>query len=152
MSEPKIDIHTLREDEIDGVAQICLTVLELPAADARTYLTDTMKMETGTVIVASENGMPLGFIRGTYTKWNMVGNIGLIATAAAAQGKGVGKALMAAFEDWSRERKVRKIFVDTSDENKNAQVFYIKCGYSPELYMVDYYADGVAGINFGKHL
>jgi len=145
-------IKKITEIEIKNAAKIAQNILGQSEDDAISYLSETIKMKNGAVFIAKNEYNILGFIRGTYTEWNMIGNIGLIATTEAARGKGIGKALISAFEKWAREKGVRKIFVDTCEENKNAMIFYIKCGYIPEMYMSDYYADGSAGINFGKQI
>ena len=145
-------IHEILESDIDGVVKIAMLSLNQSETDTRLYISDTIKMTNGTVFIAKNEYNTLGFIRGSFTEWNKIGNIGLIATTPEAAGKGIGKSLMFAFEEWSRKKGVRKIFVDTCENNKNAQIFYIKCGYVPEMYMPDYYNDGSAGINFGKRI
>lgn len=145
-------IHEIKKEEIDAVIEISKNVLQQPEEKAQNYIDDTINIDSGTVLVAAENNKIIGFILGTFTQWNMIGNVGLIATVPEARGKGIGKALLFAFEDWSKKMGVRKIFLDTREDNKIAQIFYIKCDYVPENYLVDYYEDGFAGINFAKKL
>ena len=145
-------IRKITKEEIKDAAKIAYNVLGQSENDAISYFSETIKMKNGAVFIAENEYNILGFIRGTYTEWNMIGNIGLIATSDKARGKGAGKALITAFEKWACKKGVRKIFVDTCEENKNAMIFYIKCGYVPEMYMPDYYANGSAGINFGKQI
>ena len=145
-------IHKIKENQIETVVEIAVNILGQSATDTRSYIGDTIKMTNGAVFIAENDYNVLGFIRGTFTSWNKIGNIGLISTIKEARGKSVGKSLMIAFEKWAREKGARKIYVDTDEDNKTAQIFYIKCGYIPEFYMKDYYKDGLAGINFAKYL
>ena len=145
-------IHKIKENQIETVVEIAVNILGQSATDTRSYICDTIKMKNGAVFIAENDYNVLGFIRGTFTSWNKIGNIGLIATVKEARGKNVGKSLMIAFEKWARKNGVRKIYVDTNENNKTAQIFYIKCGYVPESYMKDYYKNGLAGINFAKYL
>ena len=147
-----MNIYEIKKEEIESVINIAKSSLQQSEETARKYIDDTIKMNCGTVIVAKDDNKIIGFILGTYTEWNKIGNVGLIATVPESRGKGVGKNLLLAFEDWSRNCGVRKIFLDTREDNKVAQIFYIKCGYVPENYLIDYYEDGFAGINFAKKL
>lgn len=57
------------------------------------------------------------------------GDIGLVAVDPAARGKGVGMALMAAAEDWSRQQGYHQMQVVTQGANTPACSLYQKCGY-----------------------
>ncbi|QJB39494.1 GNAT family N-acetyltransferase [Chitinophaga oryzae] len=57
------------------------------------------------------------------------GDIGLVAVDPASRGKGVGMALMAAAEAWSRRQGYRQLQVVTQGANTPACNLYQKCGF-----------------------
>lgn len=63
-------------------------------------------------------------------------HISVIATTAAAEGTGVGRALMAHAEAWARERGLSLLTLNVFAANTRARRFYEKAGF--ELEMVKY--------------
>ncbi|SJZ63069.1 dTDP-4-amino-4,6-dideoxy-D-galactose acyltransferase [Chitinophaga eiseniae] len=57
------------------------------------------------------------------------GDIGLVAVDPASRGKGVGMALMAAAEAWSRQQGYHQLQVVTQGANTPACNLYQKCGF-----------------------
>jgi len=53
-----------------------------------------------------------------------------IMLADAAQGKGVGRALMAAFCDHAKMQGMHTMHAGVSAENPNAVAFHAKCGFT----------------------
>ncbi len=80
-------IHKIKENQIETVVEIAVNILGQSATDTRSYICDTIKMKNGAVFIAENDYNVLGFIRGTFTSWNKIGNIGLIATVKEARGK-----------------------------------------------------------------
>lgn len=58
--------------------------------------------------------------------------IGELAVAAAAEGRGIGGALVAAAEGWARDGGYRVIALDTGAANARARGFYAHRGYAEE--------------------
>jgi len=58
--------------------------------------------------------------------------IGELVVAKMAQGKGVGRALVRAAEDWGRARGRKRVVVDTGAANAPARQFYAALGYEEE--------------------
>ena len=56
----------------------------------------------------------------------------MLAVAEAAQGAGVGGALMVAVEDWARAQGFRLICLDVFVNNARARAFYAKHGYQDD--------------------
>jgi len=136
----------------EGVLNVAEESLIYKREDTKVYIEETMAKPDGTVIIAVEDKKVLGLARITFTRWNMVGNVGAIGVSKGSQGKGVGKGLMKKAEEWFLKKEVRKVYVDTAEDNIQAQIFYIKCGYFPEYSMKDYYRNGLSGINFSKYI
>lgn len=61
---------------------------------------------------------------------NRVGHIGLIAVNRAAQGKGIGRALVAAAHEWMIGRGAQRAHVVTQTRNRAACRLYESCGYT----------------------
>lgn len=60
-------------------------------------------------------------------------HISVIATTEAAEGSGVGRALLAHAEAWARERSLTLITLNVFASNSRARRFYEKAGWAPEM-------------------
>lgn len=58
--------------------------------------------------------------------------IGELVVSKAAEGAGVGRALVAAAEDWGRARGRKRVVVDTGAANIAARRFYAALGFDEE--------------------
>jgi ribosomal protein S18 acetylase RimI-like enzyme len=61
------------------------------------------------------------------------GHVSDIAVAPEAEGRGVGRALMAAAEAWARARGYRALSLHVFVGNDGARAFYERLGYEDEL-------------------
>jgi GNAT superfamily N-acetyltransferase len=59
-------------------------------------------------------------------------HVSVIATAASAEGTGVGTALLKYAEDWSRARGMTLLTLNVFDANARARRFYERAGFAPE--------------------
>lgn len=55
-----------------------------------------------------------------------------LAVADAAEGRGVGRALMAFIEDKGKEMGCREVVLDVFANNERAREFYERCGYTAD--------------------
>jgi GNAT superfamily N-acetyltransferase len=89
-----------------------------------TWIEKSCRGETADVVLVAEHaGEPAGYVsclRGE----SGLGLIGLIAVDAAAQGLGLGSALMGAALRWLAERGASRVRVATQGRNARAQRFY----------------------------
>ena len=60
-------------------------------------------------------------------------HISVVATAADAEGSGVGRALMAHAETWARQRGHTLLTLNVFAANDRARRFYDRAGYTPEI-------------------
>jgi ribosomal protein S18 acetylase RimI-like enzyme len=60
-------------------------------------------------------------------------HISVIATTVAAEGSGVGRALLAHAEVWARERGLTLLTLNVFAANARARRFYEKAGWAPEM-------------------
>lgn len=90
----------------------------------------------GAVFVAEdESGAPVGFATVTHeTHWSgeRQASLGELAVDPAAEGRGVGQALVQACERWAREQGYHALALATGAANLRALGFYHRLGYQDE--------------------
>jgi GNAT superfamily N-acetyltransferase len=87
------------------------------------------------VFVAEESGRVVGFVgvsERTHFAGDVDGYVGELVVASDAERRGTGRALVAAAEDWTRRRGLRRVTIDTGAANKAARAFYGALGYAEE--------------------
>ncbi|MGA2384023.1 MAG: GNAT family N-acetyltransferase [Gemmatimonadales bacterium] len=91
-----------------------------------------------TVLVAeSAEHEPLGFVHlhgaTDFHTGERHGHVSDIVVAPAAEGRGVGAALMAAAEDWARAHGFRLLSLHVFDANRRARELYERLGYRLDI-------------------
>ena len=88
------------------------------------------------VVEDAGSGKPLGFTHiktfSDYFTAERHGHVSDLVVAEGAEGRGVGSALLAAAEDWSRARGHRLLTLNVFDENHRARRLYDRLGYRPD--------------------
>jgi GNAT superfamily N-acetyltransferase len=110
---------------------------DIARADARDMLA---AVSTGApdneVFVADRAGAPVGclhILEVTDFFGMRHAHISVIATTEAAEGSGVGRALVAYAEDWARRRGHRLLTLNVFAANERARRFYHQAGLAPEM-------------------
>ena len=103
-----------------------------PPADIPSLLAALIH-EGGTVVLAEANdGAPLGLLalaRPTPVPApGAVGYITALVVAAAARGRGVGRALVAAARQWAMQNGCARLTVNSAEHRADAHAFYPACG------------------------
>lgn len=91
--------------------------------------------KTMVFVAEDEHGNQLGFAsvsHDTHFTGEKQAYIGELATTEAAEGRGVGKALAQACEQWAREQGYRILSLATGAANTHALGFYRHLGYLDE--------------------
>jgi len=83
------------------------------------------------VLVALDGDELTGFV--TVKKKDNKGIVGLIAVDQGARGKGIGKELLLAVDNWGRSNNCHVISINTQEENSGACNFYRKTGFEVAL-------------------
>lgn len=87
---------------------------------------------TDKIYVACIEGRVVGYIHGSdyeCTYSDSLKNIMAIAVDEGYRGKGVGKALLAAVEDWAKRCNCCGVRLVSGFDRTNAHEFYLHCGY-----------------------
>lgn len=88
------------------------------------------------LLAESAEGAPLGFIYlevlTDFFTGQPHGHVSDIAVADGADGRGVGRALMAAGEAWARERGYDRLTLTVFARNARARAFYAHLGFGEE--------------------
>lgn len=89
------------------------------------------------LVAEGAGGSPLGFVhlhgaRDFFTGEEH-GHVSDIVVAPGAEGRGVGRALMAAAEDWARGRGYRLLSLNVFEDNARARTLYERLGYQPDI-------------------
>jgi ribosomal protein S18 acetylase RimI-like enzyme len=108
-----------------GVGEIA----ELVAADC-------VRPEEAVLIATDPDRTRLGFIHlrpdVSGLTLEQQGYVNALAVTEEAAGRGIGRMLLAAGEEWARERGYRYLALETFGDNRNARAFYSHLGYEEE--------------------
>jgi len=113
---------------------------ELTAVDER-FLREALTGHgvAGSIVLVAEDeaGALLGVIhlrpQSDYYLQKDCGHVADLIVAPEARGRGVGKALMAAGERWSRERGFEMMTLHVFVENRGARALYEELGFTAEI-------------------
>lgn len=110
---------------------------EIAEADARVLRAFFERPAEGAaLLIAVSEQAPLGFIYlevlRDYFVGDEHGHVSVLAVTAAAEGRGVGAALMRAAEAWARERGYKRLTLNVFEGNERARAIYAHLGYRPE--------------------
>jgi len=92
--------------------------------------------ETSVLVAQDVDVGRLGYVFATTRKDYFTGephaHVEVLAVEAQAEGRGVARQLMAAVEEWARQRGYRRITLNVFPANERARVLYERLGYQPE--------------------
>lgn len=110
----------------------------LDAGERRTlerYFDDPVEGST-LFVAASPDGAVLGMAYAErdhdYFSQEPHGHLGILAVAAEAEGRGVGRALLDAVEHWSADQGYRLLSLNVFPSNERAIAVYEHVGYQPD--------------------
>jgi ribosomal protein S18 acetylase RimI-like enzyme len=131
VSPPGLAIAPLADAEVDAAAALWERCgLTRPWNDPKADIAFA-RGRANSAVLAGRNG-------GALVATAMVGHDGhrgwvyYVAVDPGARGKGFGRAIMAAAEDWLRERGVLKLMLLVRQDNTKVQAFYEAIGYDPQ--------------------
>jgi GNAT superfamily N-acetyltransferase len=89
-----------------------------------------------TLLIAETGGQPSGFVfleeHHDYFTLAAHGHVGILVVAEAAEGTGVGAALLRAAEAWALARGHATLTLNVFDGNRRARALYERAGFRPD--------------------
>jgi RimJ/RimL family protein N-acetyltransferase len=110
-------------------------------ADERRYVRALRRHPDGALIVAADDGLVVGrlsIVRDPHPSSRHVADLGLMV-AASHRRRGIGRALLAAAEEWARQAGVSKLELHVFPHNEAAIALYESFGYEREGYRRRHY-------------
>lgn len=130
-----MDIRIARIEDINQIHEINKTSLgyDIPLELAKERLDYILKKDSYRIYVACMDEKIVGYIHGgdydcTYAR--PLKNILAIAVDEQYQGRGIGKLLLEAIEQWAKEEKSVGVRLVSGFNRVSAHEFYIHCGYN----------------------
>jgi GNAT superfamily N-acetyltransferase len=129
-----IDIGRATASDAAAMAPL-LTQLGYPTAvEVVPHRLAAIEREGGVAFIArDDSGKVVGLISGarhaTLHAGDRVAYITALVTDAEARGQGVGRALVAAIEQWARESGCTRLSVTSAEHRADAHAFYPRCGF-----------------------
>jgi ribosomal protein S18 acetylase RimI-like enzyme len=110
---------------------------DIATADAREMMAAVRAADPDNeVLIAERDGKPVGCLH-LLAMADFFGtrhaHISVIATAAEAEGSGVGRVLMAHAEAWARQRRLTLLTLNVFASNSRARRLYERSGFTPEF-------------------
>ncbi|HIJ91615.1 MAG: GNAT family N-acetyltransferase [Desulfobulbaceae bacterium] len=134
-------IRPARPDDLDALVELLRILFgieadfDFDAARQRRGLAMLLAQEAAVILVAEAAGRVMGMCSGQLTISTAEGGFALlvedVVVAEPWQGKGVGRALLAAMEQWAASRKVGRLQLLADRNNTAALEFYRKLGWQP---------------------
>ena len=93
----------------------------------------------GSAGIAGVAGVAYAHAATDYFTGERHGHLAILAVAAAAEGQGVGRALLGAVEDWARARGHRFVTLHVFAANARARAVYARAGFTSDT--VRYYKE-----------
>lgn len=113
------------------------TADEIAGADANTMIGSIeADQRDDEVLIAERGGGPVGCLHMVSVKdffGRAHAHISVIATTRAAEGSGVGRALMTYAETWARQRGLSMLTLNVFAANARARHVYERAGFMPEV-------------------
>ena len=147
MNENNILLREATYDDKDQIAKVLLDFYNMNDVDEAIQSFNNELDKDFHYIVAEEAGKIIGLVT-----WLMHGlpkhglfELDRICILSEARGKGVGRKLVDKLIDnaskWydNESKKIRKLYLLTHEDNKNAHSFYEKVGFSHETTLKDHY-------------
>jgi ribosomal protein S18 acetylase RimI-like enzyme len=101
-------------------------------------------------LVVIESGELIAYVTATLYEWNSLARIHGLAVDPDYRRRRLATGLIAAIEEFIRQRGGRGVYVDTPVDNEPAIKLYESCGFSLDYRMTAYYGDDLDGVTLVK--
>lgn len=132
MTAPTTTLFTeIADDDVESVVALWQACgLTRPWNDPYLDIADARRGPTSTVLVARRDGAVVAAVMACYDGHR--GWLYYVAVAPDLQGDGLGKAAVAAGEDWLRSAGARKVQLMVRTTNDQVRGFYARLGYTDQ--------------------
>jgi ribosomal-protein-alanine N-acetyltransferase len=131
-------IERMRWWHIDDVLPLEADLFEDDTWTARTYWSELAQLDTRHYVVAVEDDVVQGYAG--YCDYPDEGFVQTIAVARAAQGNGLGAALLQDLLDEAARRKQSRVLLEVRADNARAIALYERFGFRPHGVRRGYYS------------
>jgi ribosomal protein S18 acetylase RimI-like enzyme len=97
-----------------------------------------------------DDGRLVAYVTTSVYEWNSLARIHGLAVDPGYRRRRLASNLVAAVEEFIRQRGGRGVYVDTPVDNDAAIALYESCGFKQDHRMSAYYADGLDGVTLAK--
>jgi ribosomal protein S18 acetylase RimI-like enzyme len=126
-----LDIRELRDEDVEGVVALWEKCgLTRPWNDPRADIAFALKTQNATLLVGRLDGLIVASAMAGHDGHR--GTVYYVSVDPDMRGKGLGRAIMAAAEDWLRARGVWKLNLMVRTDNAPVIDFYEALGYDRE--------------------
>ncbi len=146
-----MQLRSFRPSDFETLFRIDQACFPRGISYSRAELASYIAQPVSKTWVAEEGGAVVGFTVADRQP-KQVGHIITVDVVEASRRRGVGNALMDAAEDWARSQGLRLVYLETAEDNRNAQQFYQARGYEKVRKIEHYYSNGTAAWIMVKRL
>ncbi len=100
---------------------------KLNESESRFYVAEIDEQVAGFIVGKVTRNIEVNFICK-----NSVARVNTVVVAEKYQGRGVGKKLMQAFQEWAEDKKAVEVRLEVMEFNQSAQSFYAELGYGTQ--------------------
>ncbi len=131
--------------QANEISALCATMgYEATPREVRDRLEKILSHDDHRFFVANNDGQIVGFCHGYLRILAEVPEaieIGGLAVSDSAQGKGVGRSLVAAVEEWAREMGIKTVVLSSNIKRTEAHDFYKHVGYTTQKQQYAFHKD-----------
>lgn len=137
----KIKIRKATRKDISYCVSIDVESFGTKRKEVKRQLKRKIKDKTYTILVALVDNRIVGFICFQFRDWNQTSYLEILAVKREFRGKGIGTRLLNELMKLSKEKKVRRIFVDMDIDNQRVIKFYLRNDFIIAGFIKDFFKE-----------
>jgi ribosomal protein S18 acetylase RimI-like enzyme len=147
---PAFAIRAARPDDLPALVALENGVFDYDRMSARQYRRHLTG--AGATLLVADDGGVIGSALAFRRKGSRIARLYSLATAPAARGRGVARALLDAIEADAVHRGATQMRLEVRTDNAAAIALYERAGYAPVAELAAYYDDGADARRYAKSL
>lgn len=147
-----IEIRPFIQSDYDAVKRVIESVgwIEQYVVAQLENINNISHDKVGEVAVAVVSGKIVGFIQALHFSWNRLSQVHGLMVLKDYHRQGIARKLIEHVEDTAKKRGNRGIHLNTPVNNLIGRAFYTALQFSEKYIMIEYYEEGVDGVNYQK--